>query len=108
MGNDSLFTGNKTSSYLWTLTTTKKAGKKNNLDSMWKRWMKHAGEPYAIFAQVFFGMHSTYMEAEQKIFDELRKMFESCTSAGTIEKLAGSEIQTKKSMPVPSIWKDMR
>ena len=69
-GNVSSFIGNKDSSYPCTWT----AGKKRNLYPMWKRFMKHVD----------------LEKPNRNLVDEHKQMFESLTSAGTVEKLRGS------------------
>ena len=83
----------------------KLAGKKQNINPMWKVRNKEVdlGEPTSFLDHVYLGMHSTTMwnkqrycvqrqcEISKDIVDNYRTMFESRISAGATEKLPCSE-----------------
>ena len=67
----------------------KLAGKKRNLDPMWKLLNKevHLGEPTSFLDHVFLGCTERQCEISKDIVDNYRTMFESRISAGGVEKL---------------------
>ena len=62
----------------------KLAGKKQNLNPMWKRLTKEVdlGEPTSFLDHVYFGCTQRQCEVSQNIVDNYRTMFESRISAG--------------------------
>ena len=71
----------------------KLAGKKQNLDPMWKFLNKEVdlGEPTSFFDHVYLGCTQRQCEISKDIVDNYRTMFESRISAGATEKLPCSE-----------------
>ena len=71
----------------------KLAGKKLNIDPMWKILMKDVdlGEPTSFFDHVYLGCTHRECKTSKDIVDNYRDMFESRMSAGGIEKLLYSE-----------------
>ena len=71
----------------------KLAGKKQNLDSMWKILNKEVdlGEPTSFFDHVYLGCTQRQCEVSQNIVNNYRTMFESRISAGGVEKLPFSQ-----------------
>ena len=71
----------------------KLAGKKQNLDPMWKVLKKEVdlGEPTSFLDHVFLGCTHRLCEISKDIVDNYRTMFESRISAGAIENLPCSE-----------------
>ena len=67
----------------------KLAGKKQNLDPMWKVLIKEVdlGEPTSFLDHVFLGCTQRQCEISKDIVDNYRTMFESRISAGGLEKL---------------------
>ena len=67
----------------------KLAGKKQNLDSMWKVLNKEVdlGEPTSFLDHVYLGCTQRKCEISKDIVDNYRTMFESRISAGGVEKL---------------------
>ena len=70
------------------------AGKKQNIDPMWKVLNKEVelGEPTSFLDHVYLGCTQRHSEISKDIFDNCRTMFESIISAGATEKLPCSEI----------------
>ena len=68
---------------------TKLAGKKRNLDPMWKVLNKEVdlGDPTSFFYHVYLGCTQRQCEISKDIVDNDRTMFESRISAGGLEKL---------------------
>ena len=66
----------------------KLAGKKQNLDPMWKVLNKEVdlGEPTSFLDHVYLGCTQRKCEISQDIVDKYRTMFESRISAGATEK----------------------
>ena len=62
----------------------KLAGKKQNLDSMWKLLNKEVdlGEPTSFLEHVYIGCTQRQREISKDILDNYRAMFESRISAG--------------------------
>ena len=71
----------------------KLAGKKQNLDPMWKLLNKEVdlGEPTSFLDHVHLGWTQRQCEIRKDIVDNYRTMFESRISAGGTEKLPYSE-----------------
>ena len=67
----------------------KLAGKKQNLDPMWKVLNKEVdlGEPTSFLDHVYLGCTQRKCEISKDIVDNYRTMFESRISAGGLEKL---------------------
>ena len=67
----------------------KLAGKKQNLDPMWKLLNKEVdlGEPTSFLFHVYLGCSQRQCEISKNIVDNYRTMFESRISAGGREKL---------------------
>ena len=67
----------------------KLAGKKQNLDPMWKVLNKEVdlGEPTSFLDHVYLGCTQRQCEISKDIVDNYRTMFESRISAGGLEKL---------------------
>ena len=67
----------------------KLAGKKHNLDPMWKVLNKEVDlkEPTSFLDHVYFGCTQRQCEISKDIVDNYRTMFESRISAGGVEKL---------------------
>ena len=73
--------------------TSKLAGKKQNLDPMWKVLNKEVdlGEPTSFLDHVHLGCTQRQREISKDIVDNYRAMFGSKISAGATEKLPCSE-----------------
>ena len=71
----------------------KLAGKKQNIDPMWKVPNKQVdlGEPTSFFHHVYFGCTQRRCETSKDIVDNDRTMFESKISPGATEKVPSSE-----------------
>ena len=71
----------------------KLAGKKQNIDPMWKLLNKEVdlGEPTSFLDHVYLGCTHRQCEISKDIVDKYRTMFESRISAGATEKLPCSE-----------------
>ena len=71
----------------------KLAGKKQNIDPMWKVLNKEValGEPTSFLDHVFFGCTQRQCQISKDIVDKYRTMFESRISAERTEKLPYSE-----------------
>ena len=71
----------------------KLAGKKHNIDPMWKVLNKEVdlGEPTSFLDHVYFVCTQRQCEVSQNIVDNYRTMFESRISAGGTEKLPFSQ-----------------
>ena len=71
----------------------KLAGKKQNINPMWKVLNKEVdlGEPTSFLDHVYLGCTQRQCEISKDIVDNLRTMFESRISTGTNEKLPCSE-----------------
>ena len=67
----------------------KLAGKKHNIDPMWKVLNKEVdlGEPTSFLDHVYLGCTQRQCEISKDIVDNYRTMFESRISAGGLEKL---------------------
>ena len=68
----------------------KLAGKKQNLDPMWKLLNKEVdlGEPTSFLDHAYLGCTQRQCEISKDIVDNYRTMFESRISAGRVEKLS--------------------
>ena len=68
---------------------TKLAGKKQNIDPMWKVLNKEVDleEPTSVLDHVYLGCTQRQCEISQDIVDNYRTMFESRISAERTEKL---------------------
>ena len=88
----------------------KLAGKKQNIDPMWKVLVKEIdlGEPTSFLDHVYLGCAQRECETSKDIVDNDRNMFESRISAGAKEKyfVQGNLMQTFPSDPM--IWKVMQ
>ena len=91
--NVSLFIVKKDYSYLCMWMTYKLAGKKHNVDPMWKVLNKEVdlGEPTSFLDHVYLGCTQRQCEVSQNIVDNYRTMFESRISAGGLEKFPLSQ-----------------
>ena len=71
----------------------KLAGKKHNLDPMWKLLNKEVdlGEPTSCLDHVYLGCIQRQCETSKEIVDNYRTMFETRISAERTEKLPYSE-----------------
>ena len=71
----------------------KLAGKKQNINPMWKVLNKEVvfGEPTSFLDHVYLGCTQRQCETSKDMFDKYRTMFESRISAGAFEKLPCSE-----------------
>ena len=71
----------------------KLAGKKQNIDPMWKNFMKEVdlGEPTSCLDHVYLGCTQRECQTSKEIVDNSRNLFESRISAGATEKLPCSE-----------------
>ena len=71
----------------------KLAGKKHNIDPMWKVLNKEVdlGESTSFLDHVYLGCTQRQCEVSQNIVDNYRTMFESRISAGRLEKLPFSQ-----------------
>ena len=71
----------------------KLAGKKQNIDPMWKLLNKEVdlGKPTSFLDHVYLGCTQRQCEISKDIVDKYRTMFESRISAGATEKLPCSE-----------------
>ena len=72
----------------------KLAGKKQNLDPMWKVLNKEVdlGEPTSFLDHVYLGCTQRQCEISKNTVDNYRTMFESRISAGGLEKLPSLKI----------------
>ena len=72
----------------------KLAGKKQNIDPMWKVLVKEVdlGEPTSFLVHVYLGCTQRQCETSKDIVDNYRTMFESRISAGGVEKLLSLKI----------------
>ena len=83
----------KVYSHLCMWMTSKLAGKKQNINPMWKVLNKEVdlGEPTSFLDHVYLGCTQRQCEVSQNTVDNYRTMFESRISAGGTEKLPFSE-----------------
>ena len=72
---------------------TKLAGKKQNIDPMWKVLMENVdlGEPTSFLDHVCLGCAQRDCQTSKDIVDNYKNLFESQISAGATEKLPFSE-----------------
>ena len=70
----------------------KLAGKKQNIDPMWKIFMKDVdlGEPTSFLDHVCLGCTERECQTSKDVVDNYKSMFESTISSGTIEKVPSS------------------
>ena len=87
--NVSLYIVKKGYSYAVYVDDIKLAGKKQNLDPMWKVLNKEVdlGEPTSFLDHVYLGCTQRQCQISKDIVDNYRTMFESRISAGGVEKL---------------------
>ena len=73
--------------YVWEKVSIKLAGKKQNINSMWKVLNKevYLGEPTSFLDHVYLGCTQRQGEMSKDIVDNYRTMFESWISAGSRE-----------------------
>ena len=92
IGNVPSYTVKKDHSHLCVWMTTL-AGKKQNLDSMWKLLNKEVdlGETTSFLDHIYLGCTQRQCEISKDIVDKYRTMFESRISAEATEKLPCSE-----------------
>ena len=88
-GNVSLYIVKKDYPYLCMWNDIKLAGKKQNLDPMWKVLNKevHLGEPTSFLDHENLGCTQRQCQTSKHTVDNYRTMFESRISAGGSEKL---------------------
>ena len=88
----------------------KLAGKKHNIDPMWKVLNKEVdlGEPTSFLDHVYFGCTQRQCEVSQDIVDNYRTMFESRISAGRLEKLPFSQNIRISSWSYDMVWVMLR
>ena len=86
----------------------KLAGKKQNIDPMWKVLNKAVdlGEPTSFLDHVYLGFTQRHCEISKDFVDNYRAMFESRISEGATEKYHAREICV--SLRGPTTWKVMR
>ena len=70
-----------------------KPGRKQNLNPMWKKFMKHVdlGEPTSFLDHVYLGCTQRECKSNKSILEDCKEMFELRISAGATEKLFGWE-----------------
>ena len=85
IGNVSLYIVKKDYSYLCMWMDIEVAGKKQNLDPMWKLLNKEVdlGEPTSFLDHVYLGCTQRQCQISKDIVDNYRTMFESRISAGS-------------------------
>ena len=89
------------------------AGKKQNIDPMWKVRNKEVdlGEPTSFLDHVYLGCTQRQCEISKDVVDNYRTMFESRISAGGTEKLPCSEnlcISSSDMEGMPrNVWNDI-
>ena len=93
IGNVSSYTVKKGSFLSVYVDDIKLAGKKQNLDPMWKSLNKEVdlGEPTSFLDHVYLGCTQRECQISKDIVDNYRTMFESRISAGGTEKLPFSQ-----------------
>ena len=87
------------------------SGRKNNLQPMWKRLMKQVDleKRTQFLDQVYLGCTQRECKPNKSSSTSAKNLFGSLTSAGTIEKLPGSEESNAKiTAPIRRKWKNMR
>ena len=84
----------------------KLAGKKQNLDSMWKVLNKEVdlGEPTSVLEHVYLGCTQRECQISKNIVDSHRNMFESRISASATEKLSETKATGKPDAETISSW----
>ena len=88
------------------LDDIKLAGKKQNLDPMWKVLNKEVdlGEPTSFLDHVYLGCTQRECQISKDIVDNYRSMFESRISAGAMEKLPETKATEKPDAETISSW----
>ena len=86
----------------------KLAGKKQNIDPMWKVLNEEVdlGEPTSFLDHVYLGCTQRQCETSKDIVDNYRTMFESRISAGATEKFT-MLLKMFESLRGPMTWKVM-
>ena len=81
----------------------KVAGKKQNIDPMWKELMRDVdlGEPTSFFDHVYLGRTQRECETSKDIVDNERSMFESRIAAGAMEKLSEARRDSRDGPGIP-------
>ena len=89
---------------------TKMAGRKHNLNPMWKKLMKlvDLGELRSFRDHVYLGCTQRECKWNESIIDENRKVFESRIAAGATEKPPGWENPHANTIAWFHEWKDIR
>ena len=90
----------------------KLAGKKDNIDPMWKVLNKEVdlGEPTSFLDHAYLGCTQRQCEVSKDIVDNYRTMFESRISAGRVEKLPFPQnlcISSWSLVMQRSVWSDV-
>ena len=82
------------------------AGKKQNLDPMWKILMKDVdlGEPTSFLDHVYLGCTQRECQISKVFVDNYRSMFESRISAEATEKLSETKATGKPDAETISSW----
>ena len=85
----------------------KLAGKKQNIDPMWKVFVKEVdlGEPTSFLDHVYFGCTQRECETSKDVVDNCRNMFESRISAGAKKSFFVQGNLTQTSLCGLMIWK---
>ena len=88
----------------------KMAGKKQNLDPMWKLLKKEVdlGEPTSLLDRVYLGCTQRECQISKDIVDIFRYLFESRVSAGGMENCFIQKNSKQRFRLGPMIWKVMR
>ena len=87
----------------------KVAGKKHNIDPMWKALNKEAdlGELTSFLDHVYLGSTQRQCEISKDIVDNYRTMFESRISAGGVDKLPFLQNLRISSWSYDIVWNDI-
>ena len=82
------------------------AGKKQNIDPMWKILMKDVdlGEPTSFLDHVYLGCTQRECQISKDTVDNYRSMFESRISAGAMEKVPETKATEKPDAETISSW----
>ena len=88
----------------------KLAGKKQNIDPMWKLLNKEVdlGEPTSFLDHVYLGCTQRQCEISKDIVDNYRTMFESRISAGGVNRKAYHSLKIFVFLHGLMIWKVMQ
>ena len=99
-------TRKRTIAYLCMCDDIKLAGKKQNIDPMWKMLLEdvHLGEPTSFLDHVHLGCTQRECQIYKDIVDNYRCMFESRISAGATEKLLEAKATEKLDAETISSW----